>query len=207
MARLVAAVVLTALATIGAARGEERAIDDGASIDLRVFGGIGNGLGAEAWLPGRRVRIDADLEAIWPGDLEWGGLAAVVPLAGDRRGFVGLRAGTQLEYTGDHVDGGWMGSRFAQAVDAGLVGHLASRDGSSLEAELGGEGVFRGTRAICCDDAALRTRSFGVRASVRGDLALSPSWGLFAQAGRRTADHLLEIEILPTLSAGVRHRF
>ena len=68
------------------------------------------------------------------------------------------------------------------------------------------EALFRESPAICCDNAALRTRSYGLRASVRRDLALSRSWGLFAQAGVRTADHVMEISILPTLSAGVRLR-
>jgi len=202
---MMVALVLAMAATSDGPNREE-ATEQGGAIALRAFVGAGSGVGADAWLAGSRVRLDADLQALWPGELEWGGLAAVVSLAGDRRRFVGLRIGGQLEYTGGHQDGGWRGSRLAEAADAGLVAHLESLRGSAIEVQLGGEALFREAAAICCDNAALRTRSYGVRASVRGDLALSRSWGLFAQAGVRTADHVMEISILPTLSAGVRLR-
>jgi len=201
---LVAVVLGMATPSDGPVRDDARE-QDGAIV-LRAFGGAGSGIGGEAWLPGSLARLDADVQALWPGELEWGGLAAVIPLAGDRRRFVGLRAGGQLEYTGGHQDGGWRGSRLAEAADVGLVAHLESLRGSAVEVQLGGEALFRESPAICCDNAALRTRSYGLRASVRGDLALSRSWGLFAQAGVRTADHVMEISILPTLSAGVRLR-
>jgi hypothetical protein len=56
------------------------------------------------------------------------------------------------------------------------------------------------------DDAALPISSFGVRLALRGELALSDAWALVAQVGLRTAEHLLEIGVLPTLAVGVRVR-
>jgi hypothetical protein len=177
------------------------------SVDLRAFGGLGSGLGATGWLAGRHVRLDADAAVLTPfGDnFAWAGAAVVVPVAGGPRRFWGLRGGYELEHIG--VDGaGWRGSRFANAVDASAVIHVESVAGSALEGQLGVEGVFREQAASCCDNAALATSSYGVRAAVRGELALSAGWALFAEAGLRTADHVLEIKILPTLAAGVRVR-
>ena len=121
------------------------------------------------------------------------------------RSFFGLRAGDTLEYTA--TKDGWVsGSRFAHAPDAGVVGHLESAGGSTLEAQLGAEAVLREEAVHCCDDAGLPTSSFGVRLALRGELALSDAWALIAQAGLRTADHLLEIGVLPSLAVGVRVR-
>ncbi len=83
---------------------------------------------------------------------------------------------------------------------------VESAAGSAFEAQAGVEVVFRSAAAACCDDAALSTGSVGARLLVRGELALSPGWALYAEAGRRTADHLLEIGVLPRLAAGVRVR-
>jgi hypothetical protein len=65
------------------------------------------------------------------------------------------------------------------------------------------EAALREQATICCDHAALPSSSFGVRLALRGELALSDRWALIAQAGLRTADHLLEIDLLPTLAVGV----
>ena len=181
-------------------------------------------------VPGRGVR----LEAVWlgggPGRTGTvggyiranAGRGAVAGLNGDffllarnvpsgnllihkGRSFLGLRAGDTLEYTASQ-DGWVSGSHFAQAPDAGVVGHLESAGGSTLEGQLGVEAVLREQAVICCDDAALPTSSFGVRVALRGELALSDVWALVAQAGLRTAAHLLEINVLPTLAVGVRVR-
>ena len=135
----------------------------------------------------------------------WGGLGLIVPVTGTSRSFFGLRVGDTLEYTAKQA--GWVsGSQLAQAPDVGAVVHLESAGGSSFEAQLGGEVVLRRQAVICCDDAALRTSSYGVRIALRGELALSESWALVGEASLRTADHLLEIKVLPTLAAGVRVR-
>jgi hypothetical protein len=177
-----------------------------ATVDARAFIGFGSGISVDAWLPGRRVRVDLDAATTIPSELDWGGLAVVVPIVRSARSFFGLRAGDTLEYTA--TKDGWIsGSRFAQAPDAGVVGHLESAGGSTLEGQLGVEGVFREEATLCCDDAALPTSSFGVRLALRGELALSDAWALVAQAGLRTADHLLEINFLPTFAVGVRVRF
>ena len=84
---------------------------------------------------------------------------------------------------------------------------LESARGSTLEGQFGIEAVLREEEVICCDDAALRTSSFGMRIALRGELALSDAWALTAQAGLRTADHLLEIKVLPTFAVGARVRF
>jgi hypothetical protein len=177
-----------------------------AAVDLRAFVGFGSGLAVDAWLPGRILRVDLDAQTAAPSDFSWGGLAVIVPLARTTRSFFGLRAGDTLEYTA--TKDGWVsGSRFAHAPDVGVVGHLESAGGSTLEGQVGAEAVLRAKEIICCDDAALPTSSFGVRIALRGELALSDAWALVAQAGLRTADHILEIKFLPTLAVGARVRF
>jgi hypothetical protein len=176
-----------------------------AAFDLRAFVGFGSGISVDAWLPGRRLRVDLDAGTAVPAAFDWAGLAVIVPVAGKARSFLGLRAGDTLEYTA--TQDGWVsGSRFAHALDAGVVGHLESAGGSTLEGQFGAEAVLRGQEVICCDDAALPTSSFGVRLALRGELALSDAWALIAQAGLRTADHLLEIKVLPTFAVGLRVR-
>jgi len=180
-------------------------VDVRSFVDVRAFAGFGSGVAVDAWLPGRSLRVDLDAGTGVPSELDWGGLAVVVPVAGKGRSFFGLRGGETLEYTGTR-DGWVSGSRFAHAPDAGVVGHLESARGSTLEGQLGVEAVLREQAIICCDDAALPTSSVGVRIALRGELALSDAWALIAQAGLRTADHLLEINVLPTLAVGVRVR-
>ena len=176
-----------------------------ATVDVRALVGFGSGIAVDAWVPGRSLRVDLEAETAVPGQFSWGGLAVIVPVARRARGFFGLRAGDTLEYTATR-DGWISGSRFAHAPDVGLVGHLESARGSSLEGQFGVEAVLREEAVICCDNAALPTSSLGVRIGLRGELALTDRWALTAQAGLRTADHLLEIDILPTLAAGVRVR-
>ena len=175
------------------------------AVDLRAFVGLGSGIAVDAWLPGRSLRLDLDAETAVPSEFSWGGLAVIVPVARSRRSFLGLRAGDALEYTAT-LDGWVSGSQFAHAPDAGLVGHLESASGSTLEGQFGAEAVLREHAVICCDDAALRTSTFGLRVALRGELALFDRWALTAQAGLRTADHLLEIKVLPTFAVGVRVR-
>ena len=176
-----------------------------ATVDLRAFVGLGSGIDVDAWLPGRSLRVDLDAETAVPSQFSFGGLAVIVPVAGKARSFFGLRAGDTLEYTATQA--GWVsGSRFAHAPDAGLVGHLESAGGSTLEGQFGAEAVLREKEVICCDHAVLPTSSFGVRLALRGELALSNAWALMAQAGLRTADHLLEIKVLPTFAVGIRVR-
>jgi hypothetical protein len=185
-----------------------RAQDSAApTVDIRAFGGVGSGLATERWLADRHVRLEADAGVLtpWSGTFSWAGAAAVFPVARGPRHFWGLRAGYELEHNGEDA-ADWRGSRYAHAPDASAVVHVESAEGSSLEGQLGVEGVFRAQAAVCCDHAALATTSFGVRAAVRGELALSPAWALFGEAGLRTADHVLEIKMLPTLAAGIRVR-
>ena len=159
------------------------------------------------FLPGRSLRLDLDAGTAMPAEFDWAGLAVIVPVTGRAGSFLGLRAGDTLEYTATPVEDGWVsGSRLAHALDAGLVGHLESAGGSTLEGQVGAEAVLREQQVICCDHAALPTSSFGVRLALRGELALSDAWALIAQAGLRTADHLLEIKVLPTFAVGVRVR-
>jgi hypothetical protein len=177
-----------------------------AAVDARAFVGFGSGIAVDAWLPGRSLRIDLNAETAVPSLVDWAGLAVIVPVARRGRGFFGLRAGDTLEYIA--TQDGWVrGSHFAHAPDAGVVGHLESTAGSTLEGQFGVEAVLREEATICCDNAALPTSSFGLRLALRGELALSDAWALVAQAGLRTADHLLEIAILPTFAVGGRVRF
>ena len=174
---------------------------------MRAFVGLGSGIAVDAWLPGRRLRVDLDAETAVPSQFSFGGLAVIVPVAGRARSFVGLRAGDTLEYTAtkDRVGQREPASRTRPML--GVVGHLESAGGSTLEGQFGVEAVLREEEVLCCDDAALPTSSFGVRLALRGELALSDAWALVAQAGLRTADHLLEIRVLPTFAVGVRVRF
>jgi hypothetical protein len=192
-----AALLLAVVGTAGVARGEE--------IDLRAFGGLGTGAAVEGWVPGGQARIDAKAATTFAEDFDWAGVAAVVPLSGTRRRFVGARAGYTLEHIG--MEGSnWVGSRFAHAFDGDAVLHLEADGGSAFETQVGLDSVVRGAAASCCDHASLRTLSFGLRLMLRGELALSPVWAVFAEGEVRTADHVLEIKFLPTLAAGVRVR-
>jgi hypothetical protein len=203
---LVLAGVMGAIAVPRAARAEGVPPEvPPASIDVRAVAGFGAGIGVDAWPLGRGLRFDLDVQTAVPNEDSWGGLAVVFPIARSARSFFGLRAGDTVEYMPTRA--GWVsGSQFAQAPDASMVGHLESARGSTLEGQLGVEAVLREKAVICCDDAALRTSSFGVRVALRGELAVSEAWALVAEAGLRTADHLLEIKVLPTLAAGVRVR-
>jgi hypothetical protein len=177
-----------------------------AAVDVRALVGFGSGIAVDAWVRGHSLRVDLDAGTVVPGQFDWGGLAVVVPVARTARGFFGLRAGDMLEYTA--TQDGWVsGSRFAHALDGGVVGHLESAGGSTLEGQFSVEAVLRQEAILCCDNAALATSSFGIRLALRGELALSDRWAMVAQAGLRTADHLLEIKILPTFAVGVRVRF
>lgn len=194
---LLVAVTLAVAGSAGAARGEE--------IDLRAFGGIGVGLGAQAWTPGARLRVDADTATYFFTGFDWAGVGVAAPFARRGPSFLGARAGYQVEYNG-YSNPAWSGSRWAQAPDVGLVGHLEAAGGSAFEVQAGVEALFRGEQVTCCDAAALATESAGLRVLLRGDLALTSALALYAEAGLRTADHLLEIKVLPTLWGGVRVR-
>ncbi len=209
-----ALVAVAAAGVVGAARAESvpsgesvPANEVPAAFDVRAFAGFGSGIAVDAWVPGRSLRVDLDAGTVAPSQFDWGGLAVIVPVAGEARSFLGLRAGDTLEYTATQAGDGWVsGSRLAHALDAGLVGHLESAGGSTVEGQFGVEAVLRAEATVCCDDAALPTSSFGVRIALRGELALSDAWALVAQAGLRTADQVLEIKVLPTFAAGVRVR-
>lgn len=191
------AVILVLAASAGAARAEE--------VHLRAFGGLGIGAAVEGWVPGGQARIDVQAATTVVEGFDWAGAAAVVPLSGTRRRFVGARAGYTLEHIGME-DAYWMGSRYAHALDGDVVLHLEAAGGSAFEAQVGLDSVLREAAASCCDHAALQTSSFGARVMLRGELALSQVWAVYAEAGVRTADHVLEIKFLPTLWAGVRVR-
>lgn len=191
------ALILVVAGSAGAARSEE--------VDLRAFGGLGIGAAVEGWVPGGQARIDAQAATTVVEGFDWAGAAAVIPLAGTRRRFVGARAGYTLEHIG--MEGAyWRGSRYAHALDGDVVWHLEAAGGSAFEAQVGLDSVLREAAASCCDNAALQTSSFGLRIMLRGELALSQVWAVYAEAGVRTADHILEIKWLPTLWAGVRVR-
>ncbi len=179
---------------------------DDAATNLRVFAGGGNGIGGDGWLA-RRLRIEASAQANFPPvRLALGDVALVVPLTGDRRSFSGVRIGYQLQY----IDGSgayFQGSRISHAPDVGYVFHVESDSGSTFQIDLGVEAVYRARAAFCCDNAPLATSSTGVRVAVMGELAMTPVWALYGHLGVRTADHIFEIKLLPTLAAGLRARF
>lgn len=188
----------------GPARADDSAPVPAATV--RAFAGLGSGLGADLWA-GERVRADLDLGTLTFGPVYWASAGLVGRLSGTQRKFLGVRAGYELELEEENGNGTWNGSRSAHAVDVGLVARAETARGSAVEWQMGAEEVFRATAAVCCDHAALATRSLGLRASVLGELALSDATALFARAGLRTADHVLEIKWMPTASVGVRYRF
>jgi hypothetical protein len=185
--------------TLGATR-------DDAPTNLRAFAGVGNGLGGDGWLA-RRLRLEASVQSTFPPvRFALGDVALVVPLTGDRHTFSGLRAGYQLQY----IDGRgayFQGSRISHAPDIGYVFHFESDTGSAFQVDVGVEAVYRAEAVICCDHAPLAKTSTGVRVALMGELAMTPAWALYGHLGVRTADHLLEVKVLPTLSAGLRARF
>jgi hypothetical protein len=177
-----------------------------AAMNLRVFAGGGNGLGGDGWLA-RRLRLEASVQSTFPPvRFALGDVALVIPITGDRHTFSGLRAGYQLQY----IDGSgayFQGSQLSHAPDVGYVFHFEADTGSTFQIDFGVEAVYRAQAVICCDHAPLATTSTGVRVAVMGELAMTPTWALYGHVGVRTADHLLEVKILPTLSAGLRARF
>jgi hypothetical protein len=179
---------------------------DDAPTNLRVFAGGGNGIGGDGWLA-RRLRLEVSAQSTFPPvRFALADVAFVVPLTGDRRTFSGLRAGYQLQY----IDGSgayFQGSRLSHAPDVGYVFHFESDTGSAFQIDVGVEAVYRARAVVCCDNAALATSSTGVRVALMGELAMTPTWALYGHLGVRTADHLLEVKVLPTLSAGLRARF
>ncbi|MFL5307933.1 MAG: hypothetical protein ACJ8F1_22135 [Polyangia bacterium] len=174
-------------------------------IGVRAFAGLGSGVGAQLW-SAQRVRVDVSVGTLAVTSFDWMSAAVVVRVVGGPRRFIGVRGGFQVEYDGDDR-GTWTGSRTADALDAGLVARIESARGSAVEGQAGVEGVFRSSPAVCCDDAALPTRSAGVRLSLTGELAVSGELALFAQGELRTGAHVMEIRWLPTAAAGVRYRF
>jgi hypothetical protein len=195
MTRAVAVLVLTATMLLSSpARAEA-----GAAWTARLFGGLENGvalglsspdrvLGAEvgqSFLPSSQLRslTEVSLLARTPGPGAWVG------------GRLGYQLGAFNYASAPRLD-------VSHTVDAGLAGGLVSAAGHTLTLEVGAERVYRDEPFICCDSVAAR-HSLGVRAVLGGQLALGPQLGLFARLGVRTADHLLEIGLLPVVSAGV----
>jgi hypothetical protein len=200
---LIAATALTVgvVAPGGPARADEPAV----TTELRGAVGVGTAVGVRAQVA-ERLRAEIWLSTALPGAFDWFTAAVVLRVVGQPRTFLGLRAGYQLEYDADD-DLDFTGSRFAHAVDGGLVGRLESLAGSAVEAQLGVEGVLRAHPTRGFDDAALPTSSAGLRVALTGELALSTRVALLAQAELRTGAHLLEIRWLPTAGIGARYRF
>ena len=177
-----------------------------AATNLRVFAGGGNGIGGDGWL-GRRLRLEASVQSTFPPvRFALADVALVIPLTGDRRSFSGIRAGYQLQYV-DDSGATFQGSRISHAPDVGYVFHVELADGTTIQADLGVEAVYRASAVYCCDHAPLATTSYGIRAALMAELGITSTWGLYGHFGVRTADHLLEVKILPTLAAGLRARF
>lgn len=200
----------SAVAFHAPARAASAPVDEPGAIDVRAFAGFGSGASLSAWLAERHLRLDAEAAVVVGTTyvrpaFAWAGIGAIVPVVRRGPSFMGIRIGYDLE---DSVkdDPTWQGSRLAQVPDVGLVARLESARGSSIEAEAGGEAVLRATDVICCD-SNLPKSSVGARLGLKAELALTPRFALFAQLGLRTAAHLLEINVLPLASAGLRARF
>jgi hypothetical protein len=179
---------------------------DEAPVNLRVFAGGGNGIGGDGWLA-RRLRWEASVQSNFPPvRTALADVALVVPLTGDRRSFSGPRVGYQLQYI-DGSGANFRGSRLSHAPDVGYVFHFESDSGSTFQIDVGAEAVYRTEAVSCCDHAPLAQASTGVRVALMGELAMTPTWALYGHFGVRTADHLPEVKVLPTLAIGLRARF
>jgi len=172
-------------------------------LELRAFGGIALGAGAAGSILDHRLRLELS-EGWVPGKANghYTEGAVLARIAGTPSNALWVRAGFQRIamtlscYDRSNVDDD------ARAFDVGAAYRHRSPAGHLFVAELGAESLRR-DQALGCSDSAVDARSTGVRVGVLGQLALGHSIGLFGRLGLRTADHLLEISILPELFGGI----
>jgi hypothetical protein len=171
--------------------------------ELRAFGGTVVGAGLAGSFFDHRVRLE--LSDGWiPGktnghDTE---AAAMVRVAGTSAKGVWVRGGFQrIARTWTCYDRPNQDDE-AMAFDVGGAYRARSRSGHLFVAELGWETLRRDQR-ISCNDSGVDARSGGVRFGVLGQLSLGGGVGVFGRVGVRTADHILEIGVLPELFGGL----
>jgi hypothetical protein len=176
---------------------------EGAGMTLRLFGGVENGAAVGLTSGNRVLSIEAG-QAFLPStrlhSLTEMSLTVRTPGPG---AWVGGRLGYQLGmFSYEHASA----RDVSHTLDVGVVGGLASAGGHTLSLEVGAERVQRSDRFFCCD-STLAESSLGVRAMLAGQLEISPHLAAFARLGVRTAEHLLEIKVLPVLLAGMALRY
>jgi hypothetical protein len=186
---------------------------DPQGLRLQVRAILGILVGAEAELTVQdRLRLRAsERVTVWggtdPHDNNLTDAAAYVRLLGPARNALWARAGYQYQRL--HV-ACWGGEPAfddrAHTVDFGLAYRYESAKGHLIEAELGKE-FLRRKQSKACNDSWIGAEGDGFRYSVLGQFAVTPRLGLFARLGLRTADHLLEIKVLPEVDLGLAFRF
>lgn len=170
--------------------------------ELRVAIGFIPEVAGSAWVLANRMRLELggyvllDELRMWIAE----GASTIRLGAPESRSFIGPRVGYRFADVAT-----CQGSYSTHAFDAGLVAHAESKRAHVLEVALGPELIRRNAFAGC--DSYLPGSSSGVRASVRGELAVSPASALYLELGLRTANHLHEIHVLPTLRLGLRVRW
>jgi hypothetical protein len=198
MARTILGAGLLLVATLFST-GAAAASEGDARLTLRLFAGLQNG-GSLSVASGDRLFAAEVAQAFLPGR-RLGSLSEVSLIARTRDpgAWVGARAGYQLGvFTYDAAPR----RDASHTFDVGLIGGLASQAGHSLVIEAGAERVSRAEPFICCD-SVLERASVGARLMLAGQVALGPKLALFGRLGLRTAEHVLEIGVLPVLMAGV----
>lgn len=165
--------------------------------EARALFGLGTGIEAAASILDHRLRLDGGLHG-WHGG-GYGELAALVRVAGPAASGVWLRAGYMFQNfeTGcDHMPDA------ASSYDAGVAYRKRWAGGSLFAAEGGVEMVSRDA-GLVCNDSVVSARSAGLRVGLGGQYAITRWLGLYARVGVRSADHLLEIHMLPQAWAGL----
>jgi len=198
------AVLAAAIATLGGAAAHAQTVFDSPPpaiivpvAEARAVFGLGTGIEAAASILDHRLRLDGGLHG-WHGG-GYGELAALVRVAGPATSGVWLRAGYMFQAfeTGcDHMPDA------ASSYDAGVAYRKRWAGGSLFAAEGGFEMVSRDA-GLVCNDSVVSARSAGLRVGVGGQYAITRWLGLYARVGVRSADHMLEIHMLPQAWAGL----
>ena len=202
---------LLVVAMLGASgRAWAESVEDGASLSVAVpklevhaFGGIAFGAGVAGSIFDHRLRLE--LSDGWiPGKANghYTEAAVLARIVGAPHSALWVRAGFQRIAMTNTCYDRYNQDDDARAFDVSGAYRYRSPAGHLFVAELGAETLGRGQR-LSCNDGGVAESSTGGRASLLGQLALGHGVGLFGRLGLRTAEHVLEIGILPELFAGL----
>ena len=163
--------------------------------ELRLLAGTGATFEAAQALLNHRLRVEAGVHAFIRGGWAEGALLARV--LGSPSNALLLRAGLMAQ----RFPATTCGSDVATGVDLGLSYRHRWPGRSLLAIEMGGETLSRNGRF--CGDSLFLARSNGVRAALAGQFSFTPSLGVYARIGVRTANHIPELALLPEAWLGL----